>query len=226
MVSSLPQPHKQDLKFLQQWLERPSMGNCSFVGADRHIYNSEAGLVTVISSSKDIDPLTRYFLHTLPRVYHNTVVTLCHRLFKKWVKKPEISHSGPTIQDQSNDWPLTDLEETPTRDTQTGSTRSDGSITEVATPTTSNETDQNPDAEFDIEANIFLYRDSFFKHIANLVGTLISTLIPIAAIVALYFVTNMSLRLGMVSAFTAFFSVALSLVTSATRVENFAATAA
>ena len=82
------------------------------------------------------------------------------------------------------------------------------------------------DDSFDLESNIFLYRDSHFHHIANIVGTLISSLIPIGSIVVLYFVTDMPIRLVIVSLFTAIFSIALSLVTSATRVEIFAATAA
>jgi hypothetical protein len=79
---------------------------------------------------------------------------------------------------------------------------------------------------FDLESNIFLYRDSHFHHIANIVGTLISSLIPIGSIVVLYFVADMPIRLAIVSLFTAIFSIALSLVTSARRVEIFAATAA
>lgn len=79
---------------------------------------------------------------------------------------------------------------------------------------------------FDLESNIFLYRDSHFHHIANIVGTLISSLIPIGSIVVLYFITDMPVRLVIVCLFTAIFSIALSLVTSGTRVEIFAATAA
>jgi len=79
---------------------------------------------------------------------------------------------------------------------------------------------------FDLESNIFLYRDSYFHLIANVIGTLISSLIPIASIVVLCFITEMPMRLAMVGLFTAIFSIALSLVTSGTRVEIFAATAA
>ena len=89
-------------------------------------------------------------------------------------------------------------------------------------------TSQCPSEEesFDLESNIFLYRDSHFHHIANIVGTLISSMIPIGSIVVLYFVSDMPIRLAILSLFTAIFSIALSLVTSATRVEIFAATAA
>jgi hypothetical protein len=76
------------------------------------------------------------------------------------------------------------------------------------------------------ESNNFLYRDSYFHLIANVIGTLISSLIPIVSVVVLYFITEMPMRLAMVGLFTAIFSIALSLVTSGTRVEIFAATAA
>jgi hypothetical protein len=79
---------------------------------------------------------------------------------------------------------------------------------------------------FDLESNIFLYRDSHFYHVANVVGTLISSLIPMSSTVVLYFVKDMPTRLGILCLFTAIFSIALSMVTSGTRVEIFAATAA
>ena len=78
----------------------------------------------------------------------------------------------------------------------------------------------------DLESNVFLYRDSHVYRIATILGTLLSSLIPIAAIVVLSFVRNMKARLGIISAFTAVFSVSLSLVTEGKRVEIFAATAA
>lgn len=79
---------------------------------------------------------------------------------------------------------------------------------------------------FDLESNIFLYRDSHFHRIANILGTLAASLIPAGATVVLYFVTDMPIRLAIVSLFTAIFAITLSLVTAASRVEIFAATAA
>lgn len=78
----------------------------------------------------------------------------------------------------------------------------------------------------DLESNIFLYRDTHIYRIATVLGTLLSSLIPIAAIIVLSFVKNMTARLGAVCAFTAVFSVSLSLVTQGKRIEIFAATAA
>jgi hypothetical protein len=82
------------------------------------------------------------------------------------------------------------------------------------------------DSIFDIESKVFLYRDSYLHHAANILGTLIASLICIAAIVVLYLVPDMKKRLVIVGIFTGIFSIALSLVTSARRVEIFAATAA
>jgi hypothetical protein len=95
-----------------------------------------------------------------------------------------------------------------------------------ASPTLHSSTSDSEQSSFDLESNIFLYRDSHFHRIAAILGTLVSSLIPIAAIIVLSFVRNMTARLGIVCAFTAVFSVCLSLVTEAKRVENFAATAA
>lgn len=93
----------------------------------------------------------------------------------------------------------------------------------ILRPSTDSCSEQSP---FDLESNIFLYRDSHFHRMATILGTLVSSLIPIAAIIVLSFVRNMTARLGIVCAFTAVFSVCLSLVTEAKRFENFAATAA
>jgi hypothetical protein len=88
MVSSLPPPHKNDLNFLQQWLERPNLGNCSFIGADCYIYEREnaEGLVTLSSNRGEEDPLTQLLLHMLPRIYHHGLVVPFHKLFGKYIK--------------------------------------------------------------------------------------------------------------------------------------------
>lgn len=60
----------------------------------------------------------------------------------------------------------------------------------------------------------------------SIVATMLSSLLPIVSIVVLYLVHSTPARLGIIAGFTALFSIAVSLVTSAARVENFAATAA
>jgi len=226
MISKVPPPHESDLKFLQQWLSRPNMGNCSFVGADRHIYErNTSGLMSLAMNDVDNDPLTKALLYSVPRLYHRAVVDPLHRLFGKWVKKPAENFSDKhqptadagTSRSQDNDTSASPAE-------RSSSATSSTSQTVVNSSSASQCTSQ--EESFDPESNIFLYRDSHFHRIANVVGTLISSLIPIGSIVVLYFVTSMPLRLAVLSCFTAIFSIALSLLTSAKRVEIFAATAA
>lgn len=70
------------------------------------------------------------------------------------------------------------------------------------------------------------YADSKLLRIANLVATVLSSAIPIASIVALNYIHRMIIRLVVIALFTMTFSLILSLVTSARRIEVFAATAA
>ena len=88
MISSLPPPHKSDLNFLQLWLVRPGMGDCAFRGGDRDIYEGKhaSGLGTLATRIGEIDPLTRFLLYALPRIYHCAVVSPLYNLLGKWVK--------------------------------------------------------------------------------------------------------------------------------------------
>lgn len=79
---------------------------------------------------------------------------------------------------------------------------------------------------WDDASGILRYSDTGVGFAVDVVGTVISSLFPIVAIVALYFVDQMSARLGIVAAFTAVFSLCLALMTRARRVEIFAATTA
>ena len=70
------------------------------------------------------------------------------------------------------------------------------------------------------------YTERDLTIMVDIVGTVISSLLPISSILVLYFVTSVLTRLGIVAGFTVCFSLVLSLVTEARRVEIFAATAA
>ena len=70
------------------------------------------------------------------------------------------------------------------------------------------------------------YEDAHLQLPASLLSTFLASLLPVLSIVALYLVESMPKRLAIVAVFTSAFSVALALVTTARRVENFAATAA
>ncbi|KAG4435317.1 hypothetical protein IFR05_009206 [Cadophora sp. M221] len=214
MMTGLPAPNSCDLKTLQQWLERPGLGNCALVGADSDVYENhkQTGLVTLTARGREADAMTRLLVNKLPELYHWAIVQPAHRLCGWWIKKPvgflDRAKSEVTVMEEG--------QPKDSQDTESGST--------TVAESTSASSESNNDA--DIESDIFLYRDSHIYRIATILGTLLSSLIPIAAIIVLSFVKNMTARLGIVSAFTAVFSVSLSLVTEGKRVEIFAATAA
>jgi hypothetical protein len=78
----------------------------------------------------------------------------------------------------------------------------------------------------DEEARYFEYEDEHVLRVANVIGSIISSALLVGSIMALYFVDNMIVRLGIVAAFTQVFSLVLILATSARKIEVFAATAA
>jgi hypothetical protein len=78
----------------------------------------------------------------------------------------------------------------------------------------------------DEEAQYFEYEDKYVLRVANIFGSIISSALLVGSIIALYFVENMLIRLGIVAAFTQVFSLVLILATSARKIEVFAATAA
>jgi len=67
------------------------MGNCSFVGADRNVYDDQnaAGLGALASREKDV--FTRGLLYALPKFYHGILVTPFHHVFGRWIKVRHIS---------------------------------------------------------------------------------------------------------------------------------------
>lgn len=70
------------------------------------------------------------------------------------------------------------------------------------------------------------YEDKALLRIADIMGSIISSGLLVGSIVALYFVENVLVRLGIVAVFTQVFSLVVVLVTRARKVEMFAATAA
>jgi hypothetical protein len=86
MITGLPAPNAYDLNFLQQWLERPNLGNCSFIGADCDVYDKWAGLGTLAPGGGGVDAMTRLLVYVLPTIYHWGIVHPLHRIFGKWIK--------------------------------------------------------------------------------------------------------------------------------------------
>ncbi|TAQ86463.1 hypothetical protein B7494_g5215 [Chlorociboria aeruginascens] len=70
------------------------------------------------------------------------------------------------------------------------------------------------------------FREKVFSEFTSIIATILSSLLPVLSIVVLYVVHNMHIRLGIIAAFTAGFALLVSVITSASRVENFAATSA
>lgn len=70
------------------------------------------------------------------------------------------------------------------------------------------------------------YKNSKLLRIADVLSTIISSALPIASIIALNFIDRMIIRLVAIALFTMTFSLILTIVTNAQRIEIFAATAA
>lgn len=76
------------------------------------------------------------------------------------------------------------------------------------------------------QRNLYYYPASRIAWIVALLSILITSVLLIGAIVALYFVKEMSRRLGIVAVFTGAFAASLGLLTNARRAEIFGSTAA
>ncbi|KAH6683326.1 hypothetical protein B0J14DRAFT_556574 [Halenospora varia] len=75
-------------------------------------------------------------------------------------------------------------------------------------------------------AGVIVYGEEAILHSTRAATTVLACLLPIASIVLLYKIEDMSKRLGIIAAFTASFSFALVFTTNARMVDIFAATAA
>ncbi|KUJ12860.1 uncharacterized protein LY89DRAFT_755993 [Mollisia scopiformis] len=71
-----------------------------------------------------------------------------------------------------------------------------------------------------------IYGDSSVRRLTKSIATILACMLPILSTVILYLVQNMSKRLGIVTVFTAIFSISLVTLTNAEMADIFAATAA
>jgi hypothetical protein len=76
----------------------------------------------------------------------------------------------------------------------------------------------------DPESGIVSYKSDAVQIYTSQITTIIASLLPITAILVLYFVNPMGLRLGLISLFTVVFTVCLSIFTDISRAEVFIAT--
>ncbi|KAL9078111.1 MAG: hypothetical protein Q9157_002966 [Trypethelium eluteriae] len=84
---------------------------------------------------------------------------------------------------------------------------------------------QRPDSRYGAE-DIREYDDAKILRLSKVLSGTLSSLLPTLAILILYFVRRMIIRIALVIIFTGLFSMTLSLLTEAKRVEVFSATAA
>ncbi len=78
----------------------------------------------------------------------------------------------------------------------------------------------------DDSAGLYNYSDRGITKISSLIATVMSSVLPVAGVIVLYFVRNTLARIGIIAGMTALFSSSLALLTSAKKSEIFAATAA
>lgn len=101
-IRKLSEPRNDDIRSLQDWLQRPTMGNLALIGEDRNIWGEldepvkpDLDLLTfTVSGSKD--SFSRWFAVTLLRCFHGVL----GRHFKK-PDDPEngiVSYTEKTIQ--------------------------------------------------------------------------------------------------------------------------------
>ncbi|PQE07040.1 ATP synthase subunit gamma protein [Rutstroemia sp. NJR-2017a BBW] len=72
---------------------------------------------------------------------------------------------------------------------------------------------------------IYEYKEKTVTRVADMIGISIASLLPVLAVIVLYSVHEMLVRLGIIAMFTVVFALALMVTTNAKRVEIFAATA-
>ncbi len=76
----------------------------------------------------------------------------------------------------------------------------------------------------DPESEICNYEDSKVASAVNVLSTVVASMLPIASVIILYFVSNTRDRLAIAVAFTGLFAFCLAVTTRARRIEVFAAT--
>ena len=162
-MSHFADPNTHDLRSLQQWLERPGMGNLALLGKDRDTWgDTELSIdphhdLLTVASSGNRDTFTTWFMERF--------VLWTHRLFWHRLKKVDDPESGIASYN----------------------------------------------------------RETLYKYTSH-ITTIVASLLPILAIVVLYCVNSMKIRLGLIALFTFTFTAALSFFTGAKRGEIFIAT--
>lgn len=90
----------------------------------------------------------------------------------------------------------------------------------------SNQFYSGPSKVLDLEKGVLHYSEARLYRFNNILVSVISSALPVLAIVALYFVRDTGTRIGAMAGFTILFALALAIFTNARRLEIFASTAA
>ena len=75
-ISTMPPPTRDRLSTLQDWLERPAYGNAFLRGVEARAWDRDTPIQDFISlstTSKDQDPMTRWLRKFLPGTYHRII---------------------------------------------------------------------------------------------------------------------------------------------------------
>jgi hypothetical protein len=92
IISCLADPNRHDLRSLQDWLERPNMGNLALIGKDRDIWGASNEPISpnmdllALNSGGENDPFSIWFTQKFISWFH---YILWHRM-----KKPDDTESG------------------------------------------------------------------------------------------------------------------------------------
>lgn len=80
--------------------------------------------------------------------------------------------------------------------------------------------------ETDLESGIVSYKEESIQRYTSVVTTIVASLLPTVAIIVLFCVGSMRVRLGLIAVFTTLFTTCLAIFTSGRRGEIFTATSA
>jgi hypothetical protein len=164
-VKRLVEPRDDDVRLLQDWLERPTMGNLSLIGDDRNIWGEldepikpDLDLLTLKARGpEDSDSFSRWFAVTILHCFH--------RLMGRHFNKPQ-----------------------------------------------------------DPENGIVSYTEKTVRRYTSHVTTIVASLLPVVATVALRFARGLTVQLVLIAVFSFVFTYCMTVFTKATRGEIFIGT--
>ena len=90
----------------------------------------------------------------------------------------------------------------------------------------SRRSDEQSTTSEDLGGDLYDYHERFLASVVRVVTTVVASLLPVCSVVMLYFAISDAVRLGLVVLSSGMFALALSLMTSARKIEVFAATSA